>query len=64
MTKTKTTDRNGNVTYELREGTEVVGYIHKCSGYYRAELPSGNGTSVQSIKKAEESIARWRRLAG
>lgn len=64
MTKTKTTDRNGNVTYELREGAEVVGYIRKASGYYRAELPSGNGANVKSIKKAEETIALWRRLAG
>jgi hypothetical protein len=63
MTRTKTTDSKGNVTYELREGDEVLGYIRKASGYYRAELPSGNGQSVSSIRKGEELISFWQRLA-
>jgi hypothetical protein len=64
MTKTRTIDNKGNVSYEVRDGNEVIGYIRKGSGYYRAELPNGNGTSVKSINKAEETIALWRRLAG
>lgn len=63
MTRTKQIDDIGNISYELREGDEVVGYVHKASGYYRAELPSGAGRSVSSIKKGEELIAFWRRLA-
>lgn len=63
MTRTKGTDASGNTVYTLTDNGQVVGYIHKCSGYYRAELPTGSGTSVTSIKKGEEVIAFWLRLA-
>ena len=63
MTTTKATDRNGNTIYEVRDGAEVVGYVHKCSGYYRAELPNGSGRSVTSVKKGVELISFWLRMA-
>jgi hypothetical protein len=62
MTKTKVIDQNGNISYTLTEGTRVVGYVHKGSGYWRAELPSGNGASVASLKRGVELIAFWRRM--
>lgn len=61
MTRTKEIDANGNTVYTLTEDGQTVGYIHKCSGRYWAELPSGSGKSVTSIKKGEEIIAFWRR---
>ncbi len=63
MEKIKKVDEFGNVSYTLTENGETVGYVHKGSGYWRAELPSGSGATVASLKKGVETIAFWRRMA-
>ena len=63
MERTKTTDQYGNVSYELHQDGELVGRILKAASGWYAELPSGSGRSVTSIRKGEELITFWRRLA-
>ena len=60
MTRTKEIDRNGNVSYIVRDGERIVGRILKTgSGYQVERLPFDSYVPVRSIKAGMDWLAQY-----
>lgn len=61
MTKTRTTDRNGNVHYEISDNGRVLGIVSKATSGYVAQLPTGGLSPRMSLKDATDWLVRYSR---
>jgi hypothetical protein len=60
MTKTREVDEFGNVSYVIREGSRVLGRLHRQSSSYHLCLPSGSCVyPLASIKSAMDWLVKF-----